>query len=35
MSFISTAVLDAAGVDYCWDELPDGPCVRGISFTPQ
>ena len=35
VSFISTAVLDAAGVDYCWDELPDGPCVRGISSTPQ
>ena len=34
VSLLSTAVLDAAGIVYDWDSLPDGPCVRGISATP-
>lgn len=31
VSLMSTAVLHAAKVDFDWDQLPDGPCVRGIS----
>ena len=34
VSFLSTAVLDAAKIPYDWDSLPDGPSIRGISAQP-
>ena len=34
VSLLSTAVLHAANIPFEWDELPDGPCVRGISAQP-